>query len=181
MRRSIGFVLLVCGLLSASGCATYRAYPGPRRPSTEIAVLLISVDSLHIDGEPVSPTNVHKVELPPGAHELQWSYRYPNGYVETMGLDFKAAAGQRYRLGQRFFPQPHPDGPIGALVDLAVGTALIPIKVLLPPEPLAGPPDGEYYCWVVVPVTGRVVGGLAPNVPLEHPPMTYVPVEQSKP
>ncbi len=180
MRSSIGFALLVCGLLSASGCATYRAYPGPRRPSTEIAVLLISVDGLHVDGEPVSPTNVHKVELPPGAHELQWSYRYPNGYVETMGLDFEAAAGQRYRLGQRFFPQPHPDGPIGALVDLAVGTALIPIKVLLQETP-DGPPEGEYYSWVVDPATGRVAGGLAPDVPLEHPPITYVPVDQSEP
>ncbi len=180
MRSWIGFVLLVCGLLTASGCATYRAYPGPRRPATEIAVLMISVDGLHIDGEPVSPTNVHKVELPPGAHELQWSYRYPNGYVEAMVLGFEAAAGRRYRLGQRFFPQPHPDGPIGAIVDFAVGTALIPIKVLLPPETPDGPPEGEYYSWVVDPASGLVVGGLAPDVPLEHPPMTYVPVDPSE-
>ncbi len=167
MRSWIGFVLLVCGLLSASGCATYRAYPGPRRPSTEIAVVMISVDGLHVDGEPVSPTNVHKVELPPGAHELQWSYRYQNGYVETTALGFEAAAGKHYRLGQRFFPQPHPDGPIGTIVDVAVGTALLPIRMIVPPETQEGPPEGEYYSWVVAnrerargggPGTGRAAG-----------------------
>ncbi len=181
MRSSIGFVLLVCGLPTASGCATYRAYTGPRRPGPEVAVVMISVDGLHIDGEPVTPGNVYKVELLPGAHELQWSYRYPNGYVEAMALGFVAAAGQRYRLGQRFFPQPHPDGPIAAILDLAVETALIPIKVLLPPETPDGPPEGEYYSWVVDPASGRVVGGLAPDVPLEHPPITYVPADQSEP
>ena len=180
MRSWTGFMLLVCGLLTASGCATYRAYPGPRRPATEIAVVMISVDGLHVDGAPVSPTNVHKLELPPGAHELLWSYRYPNGYVETMELDFEAAAGQRYRHGQRFFPQPHPDGPIGAIVDFAVGAALIPIKLLLPETP-DGPPEGEYYSWVVDQASGHVVGGLAPDVPLEHPPITYVPAHQSEP
>ena len=181
MRSSIGFVLLVCGLLSASGCATYRAYPGPKRPSTEIAVLMISVDGLHVDGEPVSPTNVHKVELPPGAHELEWTYRYSNGYVEAMELDFEAVAGQRYRLGQRFFARPHPDGPIGAIAEFTVETALLPIKMFISPEVPEGPPDGDYYSWVVATGSGRVVGGLAPDVPMEHPPITYVPVDQTDP
>ncbi len=127
MRSSMGFVLLVCGFLTASGCSTYRSYPGPKRPSTEIAVVMISVDGLHVDGKRVTATNVYKVELSPGAHELLWSYRYPNGYIAAMVLDFEAVAGDRYRLGQRFFPQPHPDGPMGAILDFAVGAALLPI------------------------------------------------------
>ena len=98
MRSYVGIVLLTCGLLTASGCATYRAYPGPRRATTEIAVVMVSVDELRVDGE-VTASNVYKVELAPGAHELQWSYRYPHGCVEAMVLDFEAAAGQRYRLG----------------------------------------------------------------------------------
>ena len=141
---------------------------------------MVSVDELRVDGE-VTASNVYKVELAPGAHELQWSYRYPNGCVEAMVLDFEAAAGQRYRLGQRFFPQPHPDGPIGAIVVFTVETALIPIKRLVPPEMSEGPPEGEYYSWVVATRSGRVVGGLAPDVPMEHPPITYVPLDQADP
>ncbi len=138
---------------------------------------MVPVDGRHVDGE-VTPNNVNKVELVPGVSEFRWNFRYPNGYVETMALSFEAAAGRRYRLGQRFFPQPHSDGPIGAIVEFTVETALIPINVFLPPETPVGPPEGEYYSWVVDPASGRVVGGLAPDVPLEHPPMTYVPLDQ---
>jgi hypothetical protein len=180
MRSCVGIVLLACGVLSASGCATYRAYPGPRRATAEIAVVMVSVDGLRVDGE-VTASNVNKVELAPGAHELQWSYRYSNGYVEAMVLDFAAVAGQRYRLGQRFFAQPHPDGPIGAIVEFTVETTLIPIKMFVPPEAPEGPPEGEYYSWVVATRSGRVVGGLAPDVPMEHPPITFVPLDQADP
>ena len=179
MRKSIGFILM-CGLLAVTGCATYRTYPGPRRPSMEIAVLMISVDELQVDGA-VTPENVHKVELSPGTHEFQWSYRHSNGYVEAVELSFEAVAGRRYRLGQRFFAQPHPDGPIGAVLDFTVETVLGPLKVFLPAETPAGPPDGEYYSWVVDPASGLVVGGLAPDVPLAHAPMTYVPEDPSDP
>ena len=180
MRNCVGIVLMACGVMTASGCATYRAYPGPRRPTAQIAVVMVSVDGLHVDGDETA-SNVNKVELAPGAHELQWSYRYPNGYVEAMVLDFEALAGQRYRLGQRFFAQPHPDGPIGAIVEFTVETALIPIKVFVPREVPEGPPEGEYYSWVVATRSGRVVGGLAPDVPPVHPPITYVPANQPDP
>jgi hypothetical protein len=55
MRCSIGLTLLMCSLLAAAGCATYRAYPGPQRPRDEIALLTVVATDVHVDGEPVSP------------------------------------------------------------------------------------------------------------------------------
>jgi hypothetical protein len=96
-------------------------------------------------------------------------------------LAFEAAAGQRYRLGERFFAEPHPAGPIGAVIDVAVETALTPIKVFVPSEPPVGPPEGEYYNWIIEAKTGYTVAGLPPDVPLNHAPVTYVPASQPEP
>ena len=96
-------------------------------------------------------------------------------------MAFEAAAGQRYRLGERFFAEPHPAGPIGAVFDFALETALIPVKVLVPSEPPVGPPEGEYYSWIVHAGTGHAIAGLAPDVPLDHAPVTYVPANQVEP
>jgi hypothetical protein len=181
MSRSIGITLLLCGLVAASGCATYRAYPGPRRPRDEIALLTVTTAGLHIDGEPASPKDARWIELLPGLHVIEWTYEYPNGYRKPESLEFEAVTGQRYRLGERFFPEPHPAGPIGAVVDLAVDTALFPVKVLMPPEIPVEPTDGDYYSWVLHAGTGHVVAGLAPDVPLDHAPVTYVPVIQIEP
>jgi hypothetical protein len=181
MRTSIGLTLLMCSLLAAAGCATYRAYPGPQRPRDEIALLTVVATDVHVDGEPVSPKDARRIELLPGLHTFQWSYRYPNGYSEAKSLAFEAAAGQRYRLGERFFAEPHPAGPIGAVIDVAVETALTPIKVFVPSEPPVGPPDGEYYSWIIEAKTGYTVAGLAPDVPLDHAPVTYVPAGQREP
>ncbi len=181
MSKSIGCTFVVCVLLAASGCATYRAYPGPSRPREEVALLTVTATGLRIDGQPVTPKSARRIELLPGPHSLEWTYRYPNGYSEEQSLVFKASAGQEYRLGQRFFARPHPGGPVGAIVDLAMAVAVSPITVFLPEETPDEPPEGEYYSWVVERGLGHTVAGVAPDVPLDHAPVTYVPLDQGKP
>ena len=131
--------------------------------------------------EAVTPESAHRIELLPGPHSLEWTYRYPNGYGQEQSLVFKASAGQQYRLGQRFFARPHPGGPVGAIVDLALSVAVSPITVFLPQETPDEPPEGEYYSWVLERATGQTVAGRAPDVPLDHAPVTYVPLDQGKP
>ena len=177
MRYATGIAMLLVIML-AGGCATYRAYPGKKRPKAEVAVLSVpTLTQYVVDGEPAPAQSVSKIELLPGRHEVEWTFTYPNDYREPQQVSFRAEAGQRYRLGQRFFPAPHPGGPLVAVLELGLNTALIPFKLLLPLEAPTEPPEGEYYRWVVEVPSQRLMAGMAPDVPLGHATITYVPIE----
>ncbi len=177
MKRRINVILLVTAILAGTGCATYQAYPGKKRPRSELALLTLSVEDPVIDGHAIDRKDVYRIELLPGRHVLDWSFTYANGYQEQRSLTFDVEAGHRYRLGQRFFPEPNPAGPLGDVFDLAVEFMLIPIKAAFPQEASSEPPAGEYHVWIIDSRSERIVAGMAPNVPLDHAPVTYVPLE----
>ena len=178
MKRRINVVLLATALLAGAGCATYQAYPGKKRPRAELALLTLSVENPVIDRRVIERKDVYRIELLPGRHVLDWSFTYANGYQEQRSLTFEVEAGRRYRFGQRFFPEPNPAGPLGDVVDLAAGFMLIPIKVAFPQEAASEPPAGEYHVWIIDSRSERIVAGLAPDIPLDHAPVTYVPREE---
>jgi len=52
---------------------SYKRYPGPLRPSTEVAVVRLErVYSLDFNGRPVSRHDWSEVHLPPGVHLIRW-------------------------------------------------------------------------------------------------------------
>ena len=178
MNRMIRMALSVGLVAIVAGCATYQAYPGKRRGREGVAVLSVPGPLLRVDGELVAGADARKVELLPGAHVIEWVFVYPNHYRENKSLEFDAVAGRRYRLGQRFFPEPDPAGPIGAVLNLVTDVALAPFEALAPPESPAYPPAGEYTMWITEHPSQRVVAGLAPDVPRGHEAITYVPIEE---
>lgn len=180
MKNTIGTALLMTAILAGVGCATYQAYSGKRRPRGEVALLSASAANLIVDGELIDTEDVRWIELLPGQHLLEWVYTHSNNFSEKKALSFDAEAGRRYRLGQRFFPQPHPAGPIGEVIEFAVSTALTPITVFFPSDPPTRPPAGEYYSWILDSRSEQVVAGLAPDVPLSHAPITYVPTHRQE-
>ena len=181
MKRLSALVAVWGLFLAGSGCATWRAYPGPKRPSSEIAVITVSsAQTIVVDDVPVEKSGVSRIELLPGPHEIAWTFVYPNRYEARQALEFHARAAERYRLGQRFFPAPHPGGFLGAVLDAAADAALSPIRIVFPPEPGEAPPDGEYYRWIVHVESGRPEAGLPPDVPHPHAPLTSVPSDDAE-
>lgn len=178
MKRMIPMALSAGLVAIVAGCATYQAYPGKRRGHEGVALLSVPGPLLRVDGELVARADARRVELLPGAHVIEWVFVYPNHYREKRSLEFDAVAGRRYRLGQRFFPEPDPAGPIGAVLNLVTDVALAPFEALVPPEPPAYPPAGEYTMWITEHPSQRVVAGLAPDVPRGHEAITYVPIEE---
>ncbi|MBT8484981.1 MAG: hypothetical protein HKO59_03395 [Phycisphaerales bacterium] len=170
--------LLPLLLLSVAGCSTYRAYPGPRLPATEVALLEVPVHPRAIDGTTLPRRgDVARVELLPGAHEVEWRFVYPNAFVQDQRLSFYAEAGGRYRLGERFFADPHAGGPIGALLDVAIDASLAPVRLLIGSEPPGEPTPGEYFCWVIDTDSQAILAGVPPNVPAAHSPIGFLPVQ----
>ncbi len=169
---------LLATLVFAAGCATYQAYPGKRRPRDEVAMLRAPAAGLTIDGQAIAKSGV--IELLPGLHSVEWVFVYPNQFRESMMLSFEAEAGQRYKLGERFFPEPNPAGPVGEAVDLALKVTLAPVGLLFPPPVPTGPPPGDYYMWIVEEGSRLAVAGMAPNVPPAHEPVTYVPLGEQE-
>ena len=98
-------IRLLIVVLAASGCAAVPAYPGPRRPADEVAIIETSeliinrIDRLHIrDGAG------HKFEVLPGNHvllvsldatknKILWSEHYTSGLVD---ICVKAKPKRRY-------------------------------------------------------------------------------------
>jgi hypothetical protein len=84
-----------------SGCATpepevYRAYEGPQRNRSEIAVIVLEAGpgALEIDGvQPREP--IYKIELPPGSHTIKF-------VREGWKFDFVAEAGKSYEFETYF-------------------------------------------------------------------------------
>ena len=175
--RIIARIVGLLVLLTIVGCATYRAYSGKKLARAEIAVLEVPLTRIVVDGTTVPMQNVNKIELLPGFHRIEWDFSYPNRYRERMELSFQAEAGGRYRLGEKFFAAPHPGGPLGAFLEVLGDTALLPISLFVPGEDPTGPPEGDYYLWIVDRESQQVLAGLAPDVPEAHSTITFVPVE----
>jgi hypothetical protein len=170
-------MLLLSITVLAAGCATYRAYPGARLPREEIAILSVPPTVMSVDGEAIRKDNVGTIELLPGWHSIKWEFTYPNGFRTTESLSFEAEAGERYRLGERFFPPPNPLGPVGDLLGFVIDVAWMPLDILLPFEPPAEAPDGSYYSWITHCPSQTVVAGLAPAVPQGDCVITFVPLD----
>ena len=178
-RTNLG-CLVLAGLLLLGGCGTYRAYPGPRLPAAEIATLEVPRNDLVIDGTAIDKGGISRVELLPGTHRVEWTFTYPNGHRESCELTFIARAGDLCRLGSTFFPSPHPLGFIGAALDLAAHTAILPIELLFPPPEPAEPPEGELYTWVILLPSRQILAGLPPDLPVAYAPINVVPVEEDE-
>lgn len=80
-------LLLLLATLLATSCARhgYKLYPGPTRPSQELAQLDIawSVGAVEVDGLHVSVLDYRYVMLEPGQHEVRWSSRLGVSWWET--------------------------------------------------------------------------------------------------
>ncbi len=176
MRRWALHLVLAGALAGAAGCTTYQTYAGPKQPRHKVAMLDVPGPVTEVDGDPVNDRSARRLTLLPGWHEVEWTFDYPNGHRAGQKISFVAQAGNRYRLGQRFFPAPHPGGPVGAIVEIVFDAAFLPIKLLLEEPPADAPPPGDYYCWIVERGTEQVVAGMAPDVPMAHAEITYVPV-----
>jgi hypothetical protein len=176
-RRFFGLAISLGAVLGESGCSAYQTYAGPKRPDRIVGLLDVPVAVESVDGEAVADPGARRLAVLPGWHEVRWSFVYPNGFTETRELSFVARQGERYRLGQRFFPDPHPAGALGEVFDVTVDTLLLPLRLLFPQAAPEGPSPGEYYCWIVERRTQRVVAGSAPDVPMPHETITYVPVD----
>ncbi len=177
MKRTMATALLLSTTLLL-GCAVYQAYPGNARPRAEVAVLFVPWTSMTVDGEPVIAKDVSRIELLPGSHVIEWVFVYPNDFKENKRLEFVVEAGRRYRLGQRFFAAGGLGGAVGAVADLALDTALLPLKLLIGSEEPAAASEGEYYTWILERQTRHVVAGTAPDVPQVHQTITYVPADE---
>jgi hypothetical protein len=96
--------LLGCGTPTT---ATYKLYPGPTRPVSEIAILeLYNASSIVVDGMRVSHGDYSSVHLSPGGHNIQWtSVHGVSVLVESSGFAQGQSShivtlekGHRYRL-----------------------------------------------------------------------------------
>ncbi|MHC5024293.1 MAG: hypothetical protein ACYTGG_10360 [Planctomycetota bacterium] len=143
---------------------------------SEVAVLNVPRSTFSLDGEAIEPRNVHAIAMLPGWHRVEWEYRFPNGFQQMQAVEFRAEAGERYRLGQRFFAEPHPDGALGEIPGFTIAVLTLPIAVFIPADTPAAPPPGEYYYWIVHVESERVVAGWAPEVGSSHQVITHVPV-----
>ena len=173
--RTAALMLLLSITLLAAGCATYCAYPGARLPREQIAILSVPPTIVSVDGETLRKDSVGTIELLPGWHSIEWAFTYPNGFRTTQSLSFEAEAGERYRLGERFFPAPNPLGPVGDVLDFALDVAWTPLGFILPSDPPTGAPEGSYYNWITHSPSQTVVAGLAPDVPQGDCVITFVP------
>ncbi len=184
-RAAIIITSTLALLLPIGGCTRWHAYEGPRRPRAEVALLeIFDIDPgagpLSVDGAAPPRDDVRRIELLPGRHDITWTFVYPNRHRSAQALCFEAAAGRRYRLGQRFFPAPDPGGPIVAAFGTIIDTALLPLAILdvFATDP-GEPPPGAYFAWIADVqgggAAGAVVAGDAPDVPLGHAEITFLP------
>ena len=169
--------LMIASALGLGGCSTYRAYEGQARPPSEVAFLDVPRGQYVLDGTTLPRSNVNRIEMLPGWHDIGWTFEYPNRFEESVAMSFHAGAGGNYRLGERFFPAPHWAGPLGAMFEGVIGTALLPFTLLLPSEDADAPPEGEHFAWIVDRATDQLIAGSPPDVPAVHEAITFVPVD----
>lgn len=113
----LGLSLLSGYCLILAGCkTTVQMYPGPPRPSSEVAVLQLGPDVglFSVDGESFNVEKLKDIELLPGTHAVKAVYFKPPSRAVAAGkkpsiigglqseqplhLVFQAAAGRTYRL-----------------------------------------------------------------------------------
>ncbi len=154
-----------------------RAYPGPKRPASEVATLAVpSSTILVVDDQVFEGDRVSRVELTPGSHVIEWEFVYPNRFAEVKRLRFVAEPGSEYELDQRFFPVPYDEGPLELVFDLALDATIMPLAWIFPPEAAPDAPEGEYFMWIVDRRSNDLAAGLPPDVPQAPATISYVPV-----
>lgn len=109
--NAIAFALLAAALV---GCAagpaethSYKLYPGPARPASEIAIVRLGdATQLEVDGRPASQADWTEVHVLPGSHRLRWQSAFgvsvlvEPGMIATGGREAEVAleAGRVYVL-----------------------------------------------------------------------------------
>lgn len=161
-----------------TGCSTYRAYQGPRRPIAETARLTVpTTERLIVDHTLVTKENVGQIEMLPGEHIIEWKFVYPNRYCEMKRLNVTLEAGREYNLGQKFFPAPFEGDPLEAVFSFAIEATVLPLMLLFPPETPNQAPLGDYYMWIVDRETDHIQSGMAPEVAPSLSAITFVPLD----
>jgi hypothetical protein len=93
------FISLTILILWGCGRGTYRMYPGPRLPKSQVAFLRwdSAINVILIDGKLVPRCN--KIEMFPGDHNVQVGYS-DAGFRSRQDkvIKFTAEAGHRYRV-----------------------------------------------------------------------------------
>jgi hypothetical protein len=101
-EASVKALAMIWALLICWGCGTHRAYSGPRRPRSAVAILVPSGGSTYIikalDGQELA-TLCEYVAVLPGEHTLTLRLMWRNLFVETADVSFTVVAGQRYYIG----------------------------------------------------------------------------------
>lgn len=181
MNRTIfaaSTLTLLMPLLLLSGCATFQAYPGPKRTLEEVGVLSIrQMNTFRIDDQPITRSNVREITLLPGPHTIAWEYTYPNLCREMKQLDFQVERGHRYQLVQRFIPQAQVGHPIEAVFDFTIDAVVAPLIWLFPPESPAEAPEGEYFMWIVDQESRSVLAGVSPDDSTRHAAITDIAMD----
>jgi hypothetical protein len=155
--------LVVIVLVLASGCrstgAHVRWYPGPPLSTNQVALLkvqrdiwtvILTVDK--IDDQPLATSlfmgnNTKEIELPPGHHDLEVSYRDSNNYKSTADtkIGFLSEPGMVYELR-------------GAPRERSLGKTLTQAFTLQV--------NWYWTCWIVDTRTNEVVAGIPRETPL---------------
>lgn len=93
------FISLTILNLWGCGGGTYRMYPGPRLPKSQVAFLQWgdAINVILVDGKLVPRCN--KIEMFPGDHKVQVGYS-SSGFRSRQDkvINFTAEAGHRYRI-----------------------------------------------------------------------------------
>ncbi len=160
----------IAGLLLGGCTRVWRAYDGPPRPASELAVLRLPPDmvpgSVELDGMAAPFRGVTRIEMEPGHRQVSWRFRHRNRFEQPATLSFDAAPGRQLRLAQSFIRTPGPLGPLGdapiRAVELAVDLATLPLWWLLPPAD--GPDPGRFHAWIED-ADGTLVAGEPPDLP----------------
>lgn len=108
ISRAPLFGLLLAACATAPGPVwSYKLYPGPERPVTELAVVRMGeASAAEFNGRPVSSRDWTEVHLLPGEYTVRWQAGFgvsvliePSGYA-TGGRESRVCldAGQTYRL-----------------------------------------------------------------------------------
>ena len=150
LRRVAGSLHLLVTILLVTSCThhVYKLYPGPERPSAELAKLRIGVaphclgvsgivGAIEIDGLRVSVSDYESVEIAPGRHEIRWSSHLSGYWWQT-----RAAGEERSAV---------------AIADLEAGEEYS-VHVDFD-ESGRHAPETRVYLWIQNRRTGAVAGG----------------------
>jgi hypothetical protein len=93
------FILLTILILWGCGRSTYRMYPGPRLPKSQVAFLQwdSAINVISVDGKFIPRCN--RIEMFPGDHNVQVGYS-GTGFRSRQDrlINFSVEPGHRYRI-----------------------------------------------------------------------------------